>query len=478
MPHLRVLAAGSNAHGQLANETFDDSHVFRPCVFASDYTAAPKLSGHRVLSIACGANHTLLLVELGHPSGQSHQPVRQLWGCGDGLKGQLGPSCLQGVSQSCSSSVFRRLDQNILGAASIDEEKYVIHAVAAAWESTFIALRPKHDAPAHSRDMVITMGNNDHGDLGTGLSPIELKYSHEPRRVALEEMLDTAYPKILTGFRIDDITAGLHHVIATLHLFLQTGEEDIVVGWGASRHEQLGSSLSQVPSKLDKSKVTRLSQFTSLPRILPAFQRTPGHNIADPVVTYALGSHHSVFLHHSGRITGLGSNKKGQLAGLRDPSGSVRDVRCTWNGTYLTLQSANEQTDQDHVQWEIQATGAGDKGQLGHSSAISESSTSGTRPIQFPFHPNTRRLVDMACGSEHVLVLLARADEQGSPVVEEQEVLAWGWNEHGNLGLGHTADAHLPVVIWPRPGTEHDSRVQSIWAGCGTSWIVESFVDV
>lgn len=473
MPNLRVLAAGSNAHGQLANETVDDSHVFRPCVFASDHTVTPKqhLRGDRVLSIVCGANHTLLLVEVAHPSEQSHQPVRQLWGCGDGLKGQLGPSYLRGVSQSCSSSVFCRLDQTVLDAAGIDGDKYMIHAVAAAWESTFVVLRPKHEIRPRSRDMVIAMGNNDYGDLGTGFSPTQLRYSHKPRRVALEEVLGTAYPKDFTGFCINNIVAGLHHVIATLQLFLQNGEEEeIVIGWGASRHEQLSSFLSQAHSKLDQSTVTRLSPFTSCPRILS--QRTSGHDTADTIVTCALGSHHSVFLHHSGRITGLGSNKKGQLAGLRDAPRTVRDVQCTWNGTYLILGCANEQPGQDHLQWEIQATGAGDKGQLGVSS-----STPGLRTIQFPFEPNTRRLVDMACGSEHVVVLLSRVDKETSSMVEGQEVLAWGWNEHGNLGLGHTTDTHLPVVIWPAPETEHTgARVQSIWAGCGTSWIVETIV--
>ncbi|KAF8504266.1 regulator of chromosome condensation 1/beta-lactamase-inhibitor protein II [Gautieria morchelliformis] len=471
MPHLRILAAGSNAHGQLANGTSDDSHVFRPCAFAADAISAPthQLQGDHVLSIACGANHTLLLVELEHPYGQSHKPARQLWGCGDGLKGQLGPSYRRSGSPSCSSSFFWRLDQTIMDAAGIDEDKYMLHAIAAAWESTFIVFRSKHEMLRESRDIVISMGNNDHGDLGVGLAPKELKYSHEPRRVALDEMLHTVYPDILSGFHVINLASGLHNVIATLQLFLRSREEQIVVGWGASRHGQLGIFPSQNHLSLDKT--TRPSPFTPYPRILPMFQTNPGRRTTDPIVKSALGTHHSVFLHHSGRITGLGSSKKGQLTGLSDTPGMIKDVQCTWNGTYLRLQGGCGESKLGHTEWEIQATGGYDKGQLGLGPVTS---TPGLGIVRFPFKPNTCRMVDMACGSEHVLVLLARINEQEP--AETPEVWAWGWNEHGNFGLGHTTDVHLPILIWPLPGSDPlSSRVDSIWAGCGTSWIVETF---
>lgn len=475
MPIIRVLAAGSNAHGQLANETFDDSHVFLPCVFSPDHISIPKyqLPGDKVHSIACGANHTLLLVELDYPNGQRHEPTRQLWGCGDGLKGQLGPSFSRSASQS-RSPVFWRLDETIMAAASLDKEKYIISAIAAAWESTFIVLRPKHELLRHSQDIVIAMGNNDHGDLGIGLAPTELKYSHQPRRIALEEIVNADYPNILSGFHVRSIVAGLHHVIVMLQLFLRGGDEQIVIGWGSSRHEQLGSYPSPLSPRPKLDKQTRLRPFTLRPRILSVFQKVPGMHTTDPIVRCALGSHHSVFLHHSGRITGLGSNKKGQLAGLRDTPRIISDVRCTWNGTYLTLRSRDGEPSLDHPGWEIQVTGSGGKGQLGGGSVAS--STLGLEAVKFPFTPDKRRLIDMACGSEHGLVLVERFNEGTSPGAEEtQEVWAWGWNEHGNLGLGHTTDAHLPVVIWPLPGAgQVASRIYSIWAGCGTSWIVET----
>ena len=62
-------------------------------------------------------------------------------------------------------------------------------------------------------------------------------------------------------------------------------------------------------------------------------------------------------------------------------------------------------------------------------------------------------------------------------VALEQKLLGWGWNEHGNMGLGHTGDVMTPTVI-PIPSLSTPSatieidppKIVGIWAGCGTSW--------
>ena len=59
----------------------------------------------------------------------------------------------------------------------------------------------------------------------------------------------------------------------------------------------------------------------------------------------------------------------------------------------------------------------------------------------------------------------------------EQKLLGWGWNEHGNMGLGHTEDVMTPILIpiptlsIPSAAVEIDPpKIVGIWAGCGTSW--------
>lgn len=60
---LKLYSSGSNARGQLAQDTEDDSHIFQPCLFASKGDEWPN--GSRIESVAAGANHTLVLVSSG-----------------------------------------------------------------------------------------------------------------------------------------------------------------------------------------------------------------------------------------------------------------------------------------------------------------------------------------------------------------------------------------------------------------------------
>jgi protein ATS1 len=75
--------------------------------------------------------------------------------------------------------------------------------------------------------------------------------------------------------------------------------------------------------------------------------------------------------------------------------------------------------------------------------------------------------LEIACGSEHVLALVSHRNSECC-----EQVWGWGWNEHGNLGLGHTVDVPTPVRLWPPSDLdERVSSIQGIWAGLGTSWI-------
>jgi protein ATS1 len=71
----------------------------------------------------------------------------------------------------------------------------------------------------------------------------------------------------------------------------------------------------------------------------------------------------------------------------------------------------------------------------------------------------------LACGSEHVVVLCSSTGGRN-------ELVAWGWNEHGNLGVGDTIDRSTPVRV---PLEDYRDvgggwEVGNCWAGCGTSW--------
>jgi protein ATS1 len=241
---------------------------------------------------------------------------------------------------------------------------------------------------------------------------------------------------------IRSLAAGQHHVIVHLQVILSNGSSRLLsVGWGTARHGQLGNVNTQD---------TKMPPFVSVPHVVSS------DDLKDPTVSVSLGTHHTAFLRTSGKVAGLGSNRKGQLQGIEIMKG-VTKLGCTWNGTYILLRSE----DGDVC---VLATGSYSQGQLGR--ALHDSSElSSIAPVDFRFSASSHRVIDMACGSEHVLVLVSVGGES-------VEVWGWGWNEHGNLGTGLTENVLIPIKVWPNnSGVETSQKVAGIWAGSGTSWI-------
>ena len=434
----RLLAAGSNARGQLATNDLEDAHEFIPCSFLGYHPGILPVGSRNVIQIACGSNHTLLLLQL-------ENAQTQLWGSGDGGKGQLGPSYMQRVSSTTDqTSLFRELDI----AASfehLDLTSYSVRLIAASWETSYAAFsHPDQD------DILISFGSNDFGNLGVGHPSKDQKNG--------THIVDLRQAKGLTeakagSVHIDSLTASTHHVIVRLSAVSPRGIiETHIFGWGASRHGQVsgsGPSKGKPPASIDSPHPIVLTKEHS------------------PVSSVAAGFQHTVFLHSNGSVSAIGSNKKNQLQHM-DLLHNVRSVDCTWHGTFLVVDLDEK--------WSILATGSNNKGQLGSHSVQDDKERVKTSlsTVYFPFAPSTRKLTKLVCGSEHVLCLFTVVDTGISGTQDTStctEVWGWGWNEHGNLGTGDTKDVHLPIKIWPHD-IENKGRVLDIWAGCGTSWIV------
>jgi protein ATS1 len=413
-----LFAAGSNGGGQLAIGDSRDAHTFTPCIFAGRECST---SSPDVISIVGGGNHTLVLLsppDDDPPASSIHRS--EVWGCGEGAKGQLGPAYVAGGGRDNEGAmVFKPLilpfeEQGLFG--------YAITQVAACWETSFLVL-----TKPGQHDLLLSMGGDDFGDLGIG---------------GLRSKTDNAAPFHVLDFShivgsapsrlsITGITAGPHHAIA----ILRVDNKEHIAGWGTARHGQLGPLLAP-----------------SSGRALPFSPSPVAINLQidvqlDPVVSVRTGNQHSLFLHASGRLTALGSNTKGQLRGLQTV-GDVLAVDCSWNGSYLRTPMG------------LLSAGANAHGQLGRDDAL-------VTPLGSPRFPDGVRVLDFACGSEHVLAMVH--SPQG-----KTEVWGWGWNEHGNLGTGSLTDVNVPVKIWPPSTADPDQLmgdVVGVWAGCGTSWI-------
>ena len=413
-----LLAAGSNGRGQLAIGDSRDAHSFTPCKFArreSSSTSPPA-----IISIVAGGNHTLALLCWANDSATS----LEVWGCGEGTKGQLGPGFNADSEGRDESAVLRPLvlpweERGLFG--------YTISHVAACWETSFFVLRKDSQ-----HDLLASMGGNDFGDLGIGDLPSKKNIKAPFHIIDFSHIVGSTAQRI----SITDITAGPHHVI----VLLRADKKQYIAGWGTTRHGQLGPLLT--PSG-------RALPFSPSPVAIDL----PIDVQLDPILSVRAGNQHSVFLHASGHISALGSDAKGQLQGLRTAE-DVQAIDCTWNGTYIRTPLG------------LLSTGTNARGQLGHRESASNAPSGAVR------FPVEARVLDFACGSEHVLAVV---ESRG-----RMAVWGWGWNEHGNLGTGSLDDVDVPVKIWPPPAAESEAMTSialRVWAGCGTSWIAVSKCD-
>ncbi|KAG8950677.1 hypothetical protein FRC04_007302 [Tulasnella sp. 424] len=542
MGHLHVYSAGSNARGQLGNGTVDDSSTFATrCVFPKSVDQDSKsmsASASQLLrplnllpsdnnnrchqpinsifpNIATGANHSLILFNSNH----------HLYGVGDNSRGQL-----TGATTATETTSFERVQLDL----ESDKYGYQVVDIAAAWETSYFVLRHKslliddggpnvaqetidfssQSPPAETRrplisDVLVTVGSNDFGALGIGsldpptaVSSPSTPKGKEKISVSLSSIPSSQQhvlsfthllpPATKSSYLISSITTGINHVIVVLDVYSKDNPQQrpsqLVVGWGACRHGQLGPmsspasappvairpsskspKSSQQPKLAPKAKPSTSKSNSPTPQP-PSFIPTPillQVKNASPVKRVGAGSQHTVLLHEDGTLTTWGSNRKNQLPSTNPPR--VFDVRCTWNGTYLVKNASSSEG--NNTSFDVLAIGSGEKGQLGRAAPSSSSTSSSSSspappssdlyPVDLPPTPD-HRIRKLACGSEHVLLLLEKDADKTT------DLYLWGWNEHGNLGLNHNQDVFTPLRLpWTRGG-----RIVDVWAGCGTSWLV------
>ena len=442
-----LLTAGSNAKGQLGIGSYDDAHAFTPCQFAGCEPNQLPISASRATHIACGANHTVLLL-------QRLDGSTTLWGTGDGRRGQLGPGYFcgadsgseeRGPEPGLGSVPWTTFHELVLGPEpSWADSEYTHKHVAAAWETTYVVL-----ARPGGSDVLLSMGSDEFGALGGGgggdgrpQANTAVPQAGSARVVSFDHVFpDDAGREACRTVCVRSLHAGPRHVVAQLVMTSAATHSDgssarprcqtVLVGWGASRHGQLGQNGGV--------------RFVARPTRLPVDVDD------DPMVSCALGNQHTVVLHASGRISAFGSNKQGQIPSLGSHM-RICGLGCTWNGTYMQTIEGDEQV--------LRSVGNNAQGQLGRGCTTDTAVSL----------PADRALSGFVCGSEHVLATMS-SSSRGS-----DSVVGWGWNEHGNMGLGSLGNVSIPTQLWPREDVEvyrkYPQKVVDIWAGCATSWLL------
>lgn len=386
-------------------------------------------------------------------------------------------------------------------------------------------------------DVLLSFGANDHGELGIGGLNSDAAGSSSAV-VGKVHVVDWPVAN-LRRWSVQQLQASQRHVVAVL-CALDTASgatedsrgEQKVIGWGASRHGQL-SGRSRVDRQEECARraneaggtITEASIATSPSGSRAATRggtRGPARrrNLYPPVTTsptiidltldneisfqgtrvaqIALGASHTLILLEDGRILGLGSDIKNQIGEIESRFGGGEDglkadvVGCTWNGSFALGQKFPNDAQVDRAglsastSWRIASTGSNTHGQLGRGRDVDDDAqevcaTAKDLDILFDGSISNATPSKLVCGSEHGLLLLSSANDPQA----NSRLIVWGWNEHGNLGLGDLEDRYEPLEVGEKSwrmmlgdavSKEEAGRVVDCWAGCGTSWMLVEVV--
>lgn len=164
----------------------------------------------------------------------------------------------------------------------------------------------------------------------------------------------------------------------------------------------------------------------------------------DPPIQVAAGQHHIVLQTGDNEVTVIGDNKYGQCGELPDCNvipflNKISKITCGWTHTAVLDELGFAYL------W-----GRNNYFQLGQVTFDSVSRV----PM---LHPIDHKLTDIQTGSEHFIAL-----------TDQQQVFSWGWNEHGNCGVGHVEDVKAHTLV------KLENKVLIIGTGAGFSFAVVS----
>ena len=313
-----------------------------------------------------------------------------------------------------------------------------------------IALGKSHCVALDSTGYLWTWGWGDRGQLGHGnwsnyghprkLEMLAYSSDGDLRHQGQRRNAGSFGHDIGLRTQIRQIAVGDDHCIA----LSASGQ---VWTWGSGVRGQLGHGWPRNGSSGEHIPKFRVKSHT--PRKVQTLKRT--------VVEIAAGAHHSVALVNAGSVYVWGAGKQlglGVFVGDGDRAlptcvkaltkFRVRHIGCGNTYTAATTHSGDVYT------W-----GVGSHGQLGQGDLQDRVVPCVIRSLRG--NAKHGKIADVACGAQHAVAMTGTG-----------KCYAWGWNQHGQLGLGHRDDVLNPTMILAL----RNKNVVSIAAGYRSSMCI------
>jgi alpha-tubulin suppressor-like RCC1 family protein len=257
-------------------------------------------------------------------------------------------------------------------------------------------------------------GDNVFGELGDGKNGTVSPYSAVPVTVRLP-----------AGVSVTAVAAGCYHALALT-------SADRVLAWGYNAYGQLGDG--------DTTNAD-----------VPVYVKLPA---GTKVIAISAGCYHSLALTSAGRVLAWGYNGFGELGdGTLVNSDKPVQVKLP-AGVRVQAISAGGYHNLALAAGRLYAWGDNSDGQLGDGSTVNRKT-----PARVKL-PAGVRVQAISAGGYHSLA-----------VTTTGHVLAWGYNQTGQVGDGSTTNRDTPVQAAISPGT---GKVVAVSAGCNHSLALTS----
>ncbi|CAO3632276.1 unnamed protein product [Cunninghamella echinulata] len=413
----KLYGFGSNGNGQLGIGHLEDTNKPQPCIGIPTNEKIKKIVG--------GGNHSIVLTKSGklYITGTSQLGSQQqkIW-----EKEQQKNATITTITTTTLTN-----QNEYTFPWTIYQERWPQHIwqdVACGWASTLLV---------NDKGQVFGVGSSKFGELGSIMKEDQL----ELKRIA---------PDILKD--IQSVACGWRHCIAL-------DRHGNVYGWGWGKHGQLGS-LDNIVNSIhnDDDNEKRKINITK-----PTFIVSPIKIcLPEKISQIACGHLHTLFLNHQqNQVYGCGSNKYGQVDTLASSNGVLDSLE---KRISIDSDFYKDNDDGNHHQICKIATGW-------HSSLILTTKEGKLymwgRDDHSQLQRSLKEIKNIVAGSEHMLATLCNG-----------EILAWGWNEHGNCTT-EKDDVLMPESIQVLNDEDDQNKNKNkniiLGAGCGTSFIGITF---